>query len=54
MDEQVKQYATGLLLQMYSNDKALLAITEILKFSDNKHREFLTKVQEMLIKWNKK
>jgi hypothetical protein len=51
--EQVEQYANELLMKMYSNDKALLAIKEILKFSDNKHKESLLKVQELLIKWTK-
>jgi hypothetical protein len=51
--EQVEQYANELLMKMYSNDKALLAIKEILKFSDNKHKESLLKVQDLLIKWTK-
>lgn len=51
--QQVEQYATELLDTMYENKKALLAIKEILKFCDKKHKDFLLNVQEKLKEWSK-
>lgn len=52
--QKVEQYANELLIKMYGNDKALLAIKEILKYCDKKHEDFILEVQEKLIEWTKR